>query len=80
MTFKKTLDFDDHKKSLFDPADVETGKSKSIYKLQFLFRNEKHEIRTVEVNKVVSNRDDDKRVIQKDGISTLAHGHYSLCF
>ena len=41
-----------------------------------MFRNEKHEIHTVKVNKVALNRDDDKRVVRKDGKSTLAHGSY----
>ena len=56
---KKTLDFDDYKKCLFNV------KSKSIYRSQLMFRNEKHEIHTVEVNKVALNRDDDKRVVKK---------------
>ena len=68
---KKTLDY---KKCLFDPVD----KSKSIYKRQLIFRNRKHEVHTIEVNKVALNRDEDKWVVQKDGISTLARGHSSL--
>ena len=55
-------------------------KSKSIYKSQLMFRNNKHEIHTVEVNKVALNRDDDKRIVKKDGISTLARGHCSLAW
>ena len=47
---------DDYKKCPFDP-----GKSKSIYRLQLMFKNKRHD-----VNKVALNRDDDKRV---------AHGH-----
>ena len=43
-----------------------------------MFRSTKHEVHTVEVNKVVLKRDDDKRIAKKDGISTLAHGHKSL--
>ena len=43
---KKTLGFDDYKKCLFDPV------GKSIYKSQLMFRNRKHEVHTVEVNKV----------------------------
>ena len=72
---KKMLDFDDYKKCLFSP-----GKSKSTYRSQLIFRNRKHEVHTVGVNKVAINRDDDKRVVQKDGVSTLAHGHNSLCW
>ena len=32
----------------------------------------------IEVNKVALNRDDDKRISKKDGISTPACGHKSL--
>ena len=70
---KKKIDFDDYKKCLFDPVH-----GKSIYRRQLMFRNRKHEVHTVEVNKVALNRDDDKRVVQKDGVSTLARGHCSL--
>ena len=71
---KNSLDFDDYKNCLLDV------KSKSIYRSQLMFRNKKHEIHTVKVNKVALNRDDDKRIVKKDGISTLARGHYSLCW
>ena len=71
---KETLDFDDYKNCLLDV------KSKSIYKSQLMFRNNKHEIHTVEVNKVALNRDDDKQIVKKDRISTLARGHNSLCW
>ena len=60
----KTLNFDDYKNCLLDV------KSKSIYGSQSMFRNNKHEIHTVEVNKVALNRDDDKQIVKKDGIST----------
>ena len=59
---KKTLNFDDYTNCLFNP-----GESKSIYRQQLMFRNKKHEIHTVEVNKVALNRDDDKRIAKKDG-------------
>ena len=44
-----------------------------------MFENNKHEINTVEVNKVTLNRDDDKGIVKKGGISTLARGptHYA---
>ena len=45
-----------------------------------MFRNRNHEVHTVEVNKVALNRDDDKRIAKKDGVSTLARGHKSLCW
>ena len=41
-----------------------------------IFRSDKHDEYTEEVNKVALSADDDKRIIMKDGISTLAHGHY----
>ena len=40
--------------------------------------NNKHEIHIFEVNKVALNRDDDKQIVKKDGISTLARDHNSL--
>ena len=40
-----------------------------------MFRSVKHDIFTLEVNKVALNRDDDKRISKRDGISTLGpHG------
>ena len=69
---KKTISFDDNKNCLLD------SKSKSIYRSQMMFRNNNHKIHTVEVNKVALNRDDDKQIVKKDGISTLALGHNSL--
>ena len=43
-----------------------------------MFQSIRHEIFTLEVNKVALNKDDDKRVAKKDGISTLARGHNDL--
>ena len=67
---KKTLTFEDYKACLFNPD--------AIYKSQLMFRSTKHEAHIIEVNKVALNRDDDKRISKKDGISTLARGHKSL--
>ena len=67
---KKTLTFEDYKFCLFN--------SNTIYRSQLMFRSMKHDIFTIEVNKVALNRDDDKRISKKDGISTLARGHRSL--
>ena len=69
---KKTLGFNDYKDCLFNSV------GKSIYRSQLMFRNRNHEVHTVEVNKVAFNRDDDKRIAKKDGVSTLAQGHKSL--
>ena len=43
-----------------------------------MFRSGKHEVHTIEVNKVTLNRDDDKRISRKDGISTFARGYKDL--
>ena len=43
-----------------------------------MFMSSKHEVHTIEVNKVALNRDDNKRITKRDGISTLACGHKSL--
>ena len=67
---KKTLTFDDYKTSLFN--------SDTIYRSQLMFRFIKHESFTLEVNKIALNKDDDKRIIRKDGISTFARGHKDL--
>ena len=67
---KKTLLFDDYKNCLFN--------SVVIYRSQLMFRSSKHKVHTIEVNKVTLNRDDDKRISKRDGISTLACGHKSL--
>ena len=43
-----------------------------------VIRSHKHEIFTEEVNKIALSAADDKRVILKDGIHTLAYGHWCL--
>ena len=63
---KKTLSFEDYKKCLLENS------SRVTYRKQMIFR----EVHTVEVNKIALTRDDDKRIIQSDGISTRAHGHF----
>ena len=67
---KKTLTFEDYKAFLFN--------SDTIYRFQLMFRSMKHEIFMFEVNKIALNRDDDKRISKRDGISTLACRHKSL--
>ena len=39
-----------------------------------LFEHKNHEVYTVNKCKIALNRDDDKRIIQEDGITTLARG------
>ena len=67
---KKTLTSGDYKTCLFNDS--------TEYRSQLMFRLSKHEVRTIEVNKVALNQDDDKRISKKDGISTLARGHKDL--
>ena len=67
---KKTLTFEDYKACLFNDS--------TEYRSQLMFRSAKHEVHTIEVNKVTLNRDDDKRISRKDGISTFARGHKDL--
>ena len=43
-----------------------------------LVENKRHEIYTVNKNKIALNRDDDKRIVQADRITTLAREHVSL--
>ena len=62
----ETLTLEDYKRCLFD--------GKTVYIEQMLFEHKKHEVYTVNKCKIALNRDDDKRVIQKDGITTLARG------
>ena len=66
---KKTISFEDYKKCLFEEIN--------IHRSQLMFRSKKHNVRTLEVNKLALNRDDDKTV-SMDGIASLAMGHFSL--
>ena len=68
---KKTLSFDDYKNCLL----VNSG---DVYRSQLMLRSTKHEVHTIKVNKIALNRDDDKWISKKDGISTLVRRHKSL--
>ena len=61
------LTFDDYKTCLFD--------DKTVYREQMLSENKKHEVYTVNKHKIALNRDDDKRVVQADLLTTLARGY-----
>ena len=67
---KKTLTFVDYKTCLFNDS--------TEYRSQLMFRLAKHEVHTIEVNKVALNRHDDKRISKRDGISTFVRGHKDL--
>ena len=66
---KKTITSDDYKNCLFE--------GRNIYKSQLLFRSDKHEIKTLEVNKLALSSQDDK-CITIDGIASYAMGHYKV--
>ena len=61
---KKTLMFEDYKNYLFNKTN--------ILRSQFLFGSYKHDVHTIELNKLVLSSDDDKRIIQPDRISRRA--------
>ena len=65
---KKTINFEDYKTCLFS--------GEASYRFQLMFKSLKHEVRTLEVNKLALSRDDDKRIMV-DGITSLARGHYT---
>lgn len=67
---KNEISFDDYKKCLNDKI--------KIYRTMNTIRSYKHEIYTIETNKIALSADDDKRHILKDGINTLPHGHYKI--
>ena len=66
----KTLTFEDYKTCLFSDS--------TEYRSQLMLRSSKNEVHTIKVNKVALNRDDDKRISKRDGISTFARGHKDL--
>ena len=43
-----------------------------------LFQNKENKVYTFNKHKIVLNRDDDKRLVQADGITTLAWGYLAL--
>ena len=52
-----------------------TSSGRNIFRKQLMFWNKLHEVHAVEVNKVALSRNDNKRVIHHNGVSTLANGH-----
>ena len=61
------LTFDDYKTCLLD--------GETIYREEMLFENKKHKVYTINKHKIALNRDDDKRLIQANGITTQARRH-----
>ena len=70
LVVKKSIMHEDYKNCLF------TGKEQ-LRKMNVI-RSHKHDIYTEEVNKVALRPSDDKRHILKDGVRTLALGHYRI--
>ena len=65
---KNNITFNDYKNCLFN--------NKPSMRKMNVIRSHLHDIFTETVNKVALSPFDDKRIIQEDGIHTLAHGHY----
>ena len=57
---KKTLMFEDYKDCLFNKTNV--------LRSELLFTSYRHDVHMIEVNKLALSSDDDKRVIQPDGL------------
>ena len=70
MWFLKAFTFDGYRNCLFD--------GKTVYREQMLFENKKDEVYMVNKHKVTLNRDEDKRLVWADGITTLARGYVAL--
>ena len=65
---KKRITHEDYVKVL------ESGKEQ--LRTMNCFRSKRHEIGTLCINKIALSANDDKRIVLKDGISTLALGHW----
>ena len=64
----KDISFKDYKDCLF--------KNIQLRRKMNVFRSRGHDVYSEEVCKVALSANDDKRVVLKDGVHTLAHGHY----
>ena len=66
---KKIITHEDYKNCLF---------TKEKHFRMNVLRSHKHDIYTEEINKIALSAGDDKRIVQDDGIHTLANGHYDI--
>ena len=66
---KNMISYDDYKRCLFN--------GERSHRSQLLFRSHKHEVKTLEVNKLALSREDDKR-ISIDGVASCSIGHYRV--
>jgi hypothetical protein len=64
----KTITLEDYRRVLFENS--------IMHRKMVRFGTDRHQIYTQEVNKIALSGNDDKRIIQEDGIHTLAYGHY----
>ena len=64
---KKMLRFNDYKNCLF-------GNGK-VLRSQQRFKSENHTVYTENINKIALSRDDDKRIVAKDGIASYPYGY-----
>ena len=67
---QRRMKHEQYKKSLFE------GKATSV--VGHIIRSHDHELYSEKVHKVALSPFDDKRYVKNDGITTLAHGHYSI--
>ncbi|KAG8233740.1 hypothetical protein J437_LFUL003810 [Ladona fulva] len=67
---EKSLNFDDYVRCLHEKL--------TEFRKMNVIRSKKHELYTMQMNKVMLNAFDDKRYICEDGINTLAWGHYKI--
>ena len=65
---KNNISFEDYETCLF--TNIEQLRKMNV------FRSRLHNVYSEEVNKIALSANDDKRVILKDGIHTMAHGHF----
>ena len=65
---KKDISFKDYKDCLFE--DVRIRRKMNV------LRSHGHDVYSEEINKIALAANDDKRVVLKDGVHTLAHGHF----
>ena len=55
-----------------------TFDGETIHREQMLFENKKHEVHTINKHKIALNRDDGKKIVLADGITTLARGYVTV--
>ena len=70
VVVKNKITFEDYKKCLFTKKDQERTMN--------AFRSRKHDVHTESITKIALSANDDKRIILKDKINTLAIEHYKI--